>query len=160
MAAEERSEQYFSLRQKLWWLILGRLGIALTLLIATNLWIRPTSGQPLWAKTFPFLWVIIVLTGLYSLAYRFSSNLLLQVRIQFAADITLITWLVWSSDVVHSPYTAIYIVVISLAGLFLGPRDAVIISVGCALAFTGCAVWWLACCRPNWLDVNRDLTSD
>jgi two-component system sensor histidine kinase PilS (NtrC family) len=140
MAAEERSEQYFSLRHKLWWLILGRLGIALTFLIASNLWIRPASDPALLYKTFSLLWVIIGLTVTYYIAYRFSSNLLLQARIQFAVDIALVTWLVWSSDVVHSPYTAIYIVVISLAGLFLGPRDAVIISVGCALAFTGCAV--------------------
>jgi two-component system, NtrC family, sensor histidine kinase PilS len=84
--------------------------------------------------------IIVGLTVLYSIAHRFSHRLLLQTRLQFAIDICLITWLVWTSDVTHSPYTAIYIVVIAIAGLFLGPRDAVVISVACAVAFTGCAI--------------------
>ncbi|HEY3024781.1 MAG TPA: ATP-binding protein [Pyrinomonadaceae bacterium] len=36
----------------------------------------------------------------------------------------------------HSPDTALYIVVISAASFFLGPRDVMITSVGCAVAFT------------------------
>ena len=140
MADQERLEPSLSLRQKLGWLIIGRLGTALLLLVAGNLWVRSSAGQPSWSKTFPLLAVVLGLTIIYSLAQRFSRKFALQARVQFAIDIALVTWLIWSSDVVHSPYTALYIVIIAAGSLFLGPRDAVIISVGCAVAFTSCAL--------------------
>jgi two-component system, NtrC family, sensor histidine kinase PilS len=140
MADEDRLEQSFSLKQKLWWLIWGRLAAALLLLIVGTIWVRSSTGQPPWGKTFPLLAMVIALTVVYSIAHRFSQDLLLQIRLQFAIDIALITWLVWTSDVTHSPYIALYIVVIGIAGLYLGPRDAVVISVVCAVAFTSCAV--------------------
>src|SRR6185436_1122441 len=55
---------------------------------------------------------------------------------QFAVDIVLVTWLVWTTDVTHSPFIAVYIVVIAASSLFLGPRDAVVVSLGCAVTFT------------------------
>ncbi len=140
MAEEERLEPGLSLRQKLWWLIIGRLAAALVLLVAGTLWVRSSAGQPAWGKTFPLLTLVLGLTIIYSLAQRYSRKLLLQARLQLAIDIALVTWLVWNSDVVHSPYTALYIVIIGTGSLFIGPRDAVIISVGCAFAFTSCAI--------------------
>jgi two-component system sensor histidine kinase PilS (NtrC family) len=80
------------------------------------------------------------LTLLYAVARTFSKALLLQARIQFVIDIILVTWLVWTTDVIHSPYIALYIVVIAASSLFLGPRDAVLISLACAVAFTAGAV--------------------
>jgi len=58
----------------------------------------------------------------------------------FVIDVLLVTWLIWITNDIHSPYTALYIVIISLASVFLGPRDAIIASVGCAAAFTVCAL--------------------
>jgi two-component system sensor histidine kinase PilS (NtrC family) len=40
----------------------------------------------------------------------------------------------------QSPYVALYIVIIAISSLFLGPRGALITSVGCAAAFTTCAL--------------------
>jgi two-component system sensor histidine kinase PilS (NtrC family) len=140
MAAHETADRDQALRQKLWWLILGRLATALILLIAGTLWVRSSSDQTSWSKTVPLLTIVIGLTIFYSLVHRFSRHLLLQTRVQFAIDVCLVTWLVWTSDVIHSPYTALYIVVIAASSLFLGPRDAVVTSVGCAAAFTGCAI--------------------
>lgn len=140
MSEDERLEQSLPLGQKLWWLIVGRLATALLLLVASTIWVRSSTEQSLWAKTFPFLTIIVGLTIIYSLAHRFSRWTLLQTRLQFAIDICLVTWLIWTSDVVHTPYTALYIVIIAVSSLFLGPRDAVVTSVGCAAAFTGCAI--------------------
>src|SRR4029079_13249778 len=84
--------------------------------------------------------IVAGLTVLYALARTFSKALLLQARVQFVIDIILVTWLVWTTDVIHSPYIAIYIVVIAASSLFLGPRDAVVISLACAVAFTASAV--------------------
>jgi len=79
------------------------------------------------------------LTILYSIILRLSHNISLQAKGQIAIDVLLVTWLVWASDVVHSPYIALYILVIAISGVFLGSRDALVTSVGCAVLFTASA---------------------
>ncbi|MGZ8848445.1 MAG: two-component system sensor histidine kinase NtrB, partial [Pyrinomonadaceae bacterium] len=81
-----------------------------------------------------------VLTLLYSAAHLLGKNYLVQARIQFFGDVLLVTWLVWITGAVRSPYTALYIVVISVASLFIGPRGALITSIGSAAAFNTCAL--------------------
>src|SRR6266542_3490208 len=108
MASEERLEQSYSLGQKLWWLILGRLITALILLLAGTLWVSSNAGQQAWRKMLSFLTIVVSLTFVYSLALGFRRALLFQARLQFTIDIFLITWLVWRSDVIHSTYTALY----------------------------------------------------
>jgi two-component system sensor histidine kinase PilS (NtrC family) len=139
MAPEARLEQNPAMGRKLWWLILGRLVVAI-LLLAVSYWTGNTTGQELWPKALPVLGFVASLTVAYSLAHRFERTRLFQVRIQFAVDIALVTWLVWSSDVVQSPYTALYIVIISIASLFLTSREVIFTSVACAVAFTACAL--------------------
>jgi two-component system sensor histidine kinase PilS (NtrC family) len=80
--------------------------------------------------------VVVVLDAIYAVARYFSHHFLAQARFQFFVDVLLVTWLVWTTGDVHSPDTALYIVVISAASFFLGPRDVMITSVGCAVAFT------------------------
>ena len=142
MGLEEATERKYSLGQKLSWLILGRLLAAIILFVARGLWVHGRNSQ-VWAETLSPLFIVAGLTLLYALARTFSKALLLQARIQFVIDIVLVTWLVWSTDVIHSPYIAIYIVIIAASSLFLGPRDAVIISLACAVAFTASAVAFL-----------------
>src|SRR6266567_5220844 len=140
MVNEESIAESYPLGQKLWWLIIGRLGAALVLLLAGTLWVRGSARQESWSKTLPLLSVVVGLTILYSLAHRFSNQFELEARIQFMVDVLLTTWLVWTTGVINSPYTALYIVIISASSLFLGPRDVVVTSVGCAFAFTSCAL--------------------
>ena len=139
MGLEEATERRYSLGQKLWWLIIGRLAAAVILFVARGFWVHGGNLQA-WVATLSPLFIVAGLTVLYALARTFSKALLLQARIQFVIDIILVTWLVWTTDVIHSPYIALYIVVIAASSLFLGPRDAVIISFACAVAFTAGAV--------------------
>jgi two-component system sensor histidine kinase PilS (NtrC family) len=135
MPQAEAIERRYSLSQKLWWLILGRLAAALILFSAQFIWMKGSS-QAAWQQMLQPLLIVSGLAALYTLAHRFSRALLFQARFQFVVDILLVTWLVWTTDVIHSPYIALYIVIISTSSLFLGPRDAIVASVGCALAFT------------------------
>src|SRR6266576_230725 len=128
-----------TIRNKLWWLILGRLAAALLLFLVGTIWTRGGSQQAL-NKTVPVLLIVIGLTIIYSLAHRLSRTVHVQARLQFAIDIVLVSWLLWNSDVIHSPYIALYIVIIGVSSLFIGPRDAIVTSVGCAVAFTACAL--------------------
>ena len=129
--------------QRLWWLITGRAAIALILLLGGALWARGTFG-PYIGNSFRLIKPIILAVGLLTIIYS-ALRLLwksyrLQARFQFAVDVLLVTWLVWITGTVHSPYTALYIVVISVASLFIGPRGALITSIGSAAAFNACAL--------------------
>jgi two-component system sensor histidine kinase PilS (NtrC family) len=132
-----------SLGRKLWWLIFGRLAVATVLVLARIIWISGRTDAA-WTEILPALLIVCGLTVVYSLAHRISRTLPFQARLQFAVDILLVSWLNWTTDVIHSPYIALYIVVIGASSLFLGPRDSIITSLGCAVAFTASALAVLA----------------
>jgi two-component system sensor histidine kinase PilS (NtrC family) len=124
---------------KLGWLIAGRLAAALLLSVVGTLWTGAGEASQI-NKSLGLVTIVACLTILYALIFRLSKNILLQARFQLAVDVLLVTWLVWHSNVVQSPYLALYILIIAISSLFLGPREAVVTSVGCAVAFTACAL--------------------
>jgi two-component system, NtrC family, sensor histidine kinase PilS len=125
---------------KLGWLIAGRLVTALLLSVFGTIWTRTGESQQSINKSLVLLTIVAGLTIVYAVLFRLSKNILLQARLQLAADVLLVTWLVWSTQTIQSPYIALYIVIIALSSLFLGPRGALITSVLCAVAFTACAL--------------------
>ena len=129
--------------RKLWWLIFGRLAVAILLVLARIVWISGRTDAA-WTQILPALLIVSGLTVVYSLAHRISRTLPFQARLQFALDIILVSWLNWTTDVIHSPYIALYIVIIAASSLFLGPRGAIVTSLGCAVAFTASALAVLA----------------
>jgi len=132
-----------ALGARLWWLILGRAAAVVLLLLISVVWKRSTPGNSLvhsFSIVAPLILTIAALTLIYSAAHLLWKSFLAQARIQFFVDVFLVTWLVWATGNVHSPYAALYIVVISVASLFIGPRGAMITSVGSATAFNTCAL--------------------
>src|SRR6185295_16405685 len=131
------------LDRRLWWLILGRAaGVVLLFLIAVG-WKSSVLGVAFksGSNIVPLILAVALLTIVYSAAHVAWRNFQLQARLQFVFDVLLITWLVSITGFAQSPYTALYIVLISVASLFLGPRDTMIASVGSAAAFTLCALF-------------------
>src|SRR5690242_9436961 len=125
---------------KLGWLIAGRLVTALLLSVFGTIWIRAGESQQSINKSLVLLTIVAGLTIAYAVLFRLSKNILLQARLQLAADALLVTWLVWTTQTVQSPYIALYILIIAISSLFLGPRGALITSVLSAVAFTACAL--------------------
>ncbi len=137
MALGWKSER--TLGNRLWWLIAGRLAAAVLLLVASALWTREQIGasdREGWYGTLPIFLVTVALSICYAVALRFYHRLSLQAALQLFADVLLATWLVWATGDVTSPYTVLYIIIIAAAGILLGPRGAIAISVGCAAVFT------------------------
>jgi two-component system sensor histidine kinase PilS (NtrC family) len=121
-------------------LIVCRAAAALLLVGAAALWPATLAGggtEPArLAGTMPAALVGLALSAVYLLLLRFSPlPLVTQAAVQLALDVLLVTWLVWATGSFYSPYSALYIVVISVAGLFLGARGALLAALGCALAF-------------------------
>ena len=124
-----------------WRLIMGRVLVAGLLFGVSVFW---TSGLAPGAQesrrlggALPFAYVVLGLSALYGLGLRFTRvPLRAQAAAQFALDALLVTWLVWVTGSLYSPYTALYILVIAAASIFLGARGALLTAVGCATCYT------------------------
>lgn len=126
-----------ALGHRLWWLVLGRVTAAVLLFVlSTTLFSREQSGNSERNSLLIFLAVIVV-SIIYTVALRLSERVRLQASIQLLVDVAIVTWLVWATGDVSSPFAALYIVIISVASIFLGARAALVASVGCAAIFTG-----------------------
>ena len=128
-------------RRWLWRLIAGRVLVAGLLFGVSALWTggfasgAQEPGRP--GGALLLLGLVVALSVLYALALRFSPlPLRAQTEAQFALDALLITWLVLVTGNVYSPYSALYIVVISVASIFVGARGGLLTSVGCASCYT------------------------
>ncbi len=139
MTTSETTDKTKTAGTRLGWLIVARLVAALLIFAIGLIWNRSEGAGSL-DKSLVLLSVVAVFSIIYGLIWRLSHNTMVQARFQLAVDVLLVTWLIWNSDVIHSPYVALYIVVIAISSLFLGSRDAMVISVGCALAFSACAL--------------------
>ncbi len=132
-----------SLGSGLWWLICGRAAAAVVLLLVGLVWKSSALGRgvitSLGAVT-PILITVAGLTIVYCAARLLWKNYLAQARLQFFADVLLVTWLVWTTGSISSPYAALYVVIIAVASLFLGPRGAMITSIGSVAAFNACVL--------------------
>jgi two-component system sensor histidine kinase PilS (NtrC family) len=145
----------------LWRLIAGRVLIGGLLFGVSVLW---TSGLAPGAQrshrlgaALPFAGVMVVLSALYALALRFTRlPLRAQAMAQFTIDALLITWLVWVTGNLYSPYTALYIVVIAAASIFLGARGTLVTAVGCASFYTATTL----ALTTGWVgSLGRELTT-
>src|SRR5215204_3319471 len=122
MAPEQMGESGRTAGSKLGWLIAGRLVTALLLSVFSTIWTRTGESQQSISKSLGLLTIVACLTIVYALLFRLSKNILAQARFQLAIDGLLITWLVWNSAAIQSPYIALYIVIIAISSLFLGQR--------------------------------------
>lgn len=119
-------------------LIVGRLVVIFLLLVTSWAWYSGTLDLTL--RIFPqgplLIFVISVgLTAVYFLLLRLSKHLAWQVRAQFIIDALLITWLVWRTGDLTSPYITLYIVLISISSFYLRPRATLVMAGICTALF-------------------------
>ena len=143
-AAEKTMEQGGALGHRLWWLIIGRVAAAVLLFVlSATLFSREQSGDSGRSSLLIFS-VVSVVSVIYAAALRLNGRVRLQASIQLFVDVLIVTWLVWMTGDVSSPFAALYIIVISVASIFLGARAALIASVSCAAIFTGLSMGVMA----------------
>src|SRR5918998_1313679 len=143
-----------------WRLIVGRLLVAGLLFGVSVLWTNGLAPGAREARglgsALPFAFVVLGLSAAYALALRFTRTpLRAQAAAQFALDALLVTWLVWVTGNLYSPYTALYILVISAASIFLGARGALVTAVGCAVCYTAAMLGLTL----GWFGGGRGLTT-
>lgn len=124
-------------------LIIGRLVLIFVLLVTT--WIWHSGALKVSFAAFPeglFLAFVIAvgLTIVYFFLCRLSKGFWWQVRVQFALDALLITWLVWRTGDLSSPYITLYIVLIAVSSVFLNPLSTLALAIYSALLLVVSAV--------------------
>src|SRR5260221_780526 len=132
-----------ALGARLWWLIMGRAAAVIMLVLIGLAWKSSALGRGVgtsFSVVSPIILAAAGLTLAYCAVHLLWKNYQAQARLQFLGDILLVTWLVGATGNVSSPYAALYIVIISVASLFVGPRGAMITSVGSVAAFNACVM--------------------
>src|SRR6476620_655726 len=120
-------------------LIIGRLLVVFLLLVASWIWYSGTLVLSIdnFPRSLFILFVIAVgLTVAYFLLARISKRFYWQYWVQFALDSILITWLVWRTGDLSSPYITLYFVLISVASIFLRPNSTLAMALICAVMFS------------------------
>jgi len=123
-------------------LIIGRLLVVFLLLVSS--WIWYSGNLVLSVENFPrslfLLFIISVgLTVVYFLLARISRQFVWQYWVQFTLDALLITWLVWRTGDITSPYVTLYFVLIGIASIFFQPNSTLALAIVCAFLFSGLA---------------------
>jgi len=136
--AEKANSANMTEVQRVQTLIIGRLLMIFLLLVSS--WVWYTGRIQFSFDSIPRgpLLVFIVSIGLtvvYFLLLNLSKAVLWQIRAQFIIDTMLITWLVWRTGDLTSPYITLYIVLISVSSAFLKPRETVVMALICVSFF-------------------------
>ncbi|MBA2339861.1 MAG: PAS domain S-box protein [Pyrinomonadaceae bacterium] len=135
------------------WLIAGRCGAALLLFLAgTLLSYKSFDGfeRQLMRGTFSIVFAVFALSVVYLLwVHLLPSQTRWQAGVQAFVDVLLVTWLVRATGDLASPYAPLYIVIITITGIFLGSRGALVASVGCAACYTFMMIVVVLALPPN-----------
>lgn len=140
---ENRFTANVSPNQRVLLLIIGRLVAIFLLLVSSWIWYSGSADFTLQTIPQSTLLIFIISVGLtvvYFFLLRISSLIRWQIRFQFLVDALLITWLIWRTGDLTSPYITLYIVLISISSLFLQSRSSILMAFLCVGLFCGIAL--------------------
>ncbi len=140
---EKQAAANSKLMQRIQTLIIGRLMVIFLLLVTSWFWNSGTlrlSFENFPQGLFLVFLISVGLTIVYFFLLRLSKNYSLQIRGQFILDSLLITWLIWRTGDLSSPYITLYIVLISVASFFIKPLSTLLMAVECSFLFVLLAI--------------------
>jgi two-component system sensor histidine kinase PilS (NtrC family) len=125
--------------ERAWQLTVGRVFALLLLMAASSYWNVETLPASFSAFTrVPLLIFVIwlMLAVAYFAALRLNKQFRRQIGLQLILDAVFVSWLVWATGDVKSPYITLYTVLICLAGFFFSARATLWAAISCAAFFT------------------------
>ena len=108
------------MRRKLHWVLVFRLATAAALLAIVGLTERENTTRSFMPVLATVAGVTVILSGFYLAALRTWLNHRTQGYIHFSLDVCIVTWLVYRTGDVESPFLALYLVIIFAACALLG----------------------------------------
>jgi two-component system sensor histidine kinase PilS (NtrC family) len=110
------------MRRKLQWLLVSRLAIAGALLVTVGLVERDNSPRAFVPVLTAVAGATVLLSALYLMAMRSRISHAVLGYFQLSVDVFTVTWLVYRTGDVESPFLALYLVIIFAACALLGSR--------------------------------------
>ncbi|MEK6405447.1 MAG: ATP-binding protein [Acidobacteriota bacterium] len=107
-------------RRKLYWLLLSRIAMAAALLAIVGLTEKDNTQRSFIPVLAAVAGAIVLLSAFYLAVLRTRLAHRTQAYIQFSVDICIVTWLVYRTGDVESPFLALYLVIIFAACALLG----------------------------------------
>ncbi|GEM_PF-72828 len=123
------------MQKKLQWLIGSRLLIAVILLIVVGVIERSNSSRPFFPALASLFMGVCVLSVLYFWALKRNFSLVVQAYVQLSVDLGIVTWLVYSTGDVESPFLALYLVIVFAASTLFGRSGVAYIGVSGAILY-------------------------
>ncbi|MEW6127277.1 MAG: ATP-binding protein [Acidobacteriota bacterium] len=128
--------------KKIQWLLISRLLIAVVLLVAVALIERSGISKPFAPVLVPVALTTLLLSIFYAIALKTSLPHKIHAYIQLSVDLGIITWLVYSTGDIESPFLALYLVIVFAASTLFGRSEvgAIGISGGILYGLVGMGV--------------------
>jgi two-component system sensor histidine kinase PilS (NtrC family) len=125
------------MRKKLNWLLVSRLAIAGAMLVTVALIERNNGSRSFVPVLSALAGATVFISVLYVLALRTSIPLKVQGYAQLSLDLLLISWLVYYTGDVESPFLPLYLVVVFAASALFGRRGVSLLGASAALLYGG-----------------------
>ena len=120
------------------WLMLGRVAI-ITILLGIAVFSELKEVELIPERSLTFYYIIILttygLTFFYIFFLNLRKNIKLNVYLQAACDLSLITYMVYVTGGTSSIYSVFYTLVIIYSVLFLGRRGGLIVASACSILY-------------------------
>lgn len=126
--------------RKLQWLLISRLAMAAALLTIVGLTERDNTPRPFTPVLTTVATVTVILSAFYFAALRTRLGHKTLAYIQFSLDICIVTWLVYRTGDVESPFLALYLVIIFAACALLGRTGVSLVGALAGILYVGVGV--------------------
>jgi two-component system sensor histidine kinase PilS (NtrC family) len=137
------------MRRKLQWLSISRLAIAGALLAIVGLTERDRSPRSFVPMLEALAVATIILSAFYFAALRSRISHKAQGYFQFSLDVCLVTWLVYRTGDVESPFLALYLVIIFAACALLGRTGVSLLGALAGVLYVGLSVLTMSRILPR-----------
>jgi len=137
------------MRRKLHWLLISRIAMAGALLAIVGLTERESNQRSFIPVLAAVAGATVLLSALYMALLRTRFSLRKQGYVQFFVDICIVTWLVYFTGDVESPFLALYLVIIFAACALLGRTGVTLLGALAAVLYVSVGVLTISRVLPR-----------
>ena len=123
------------IQKKLQWLLISRLMISVVLLVVVGVIEQGNISRPFAPILFSVASAVLLLSLLYYFALKSRVPQLFQCYAQLSVDLGIVTWLVYSTGDVESPFIALYLVIIFAASTLFNRRGVLAIGFSSGILY-------------------------
>jgi two-component system, NtrC family, sensor histidine kinase PilS len=124
-----------TMQKKLQWLLVSRLIIALVLLLVVGVIEQGNVSRPFIPVLLSVAIAVLALSIIYYLGLRSKLPLVIQSYAQLSVDLGVVSWLVYSTGDIESPFLALYLVIIFAASTMFGRNGVLAIGTSAGILY-------------------------